>query len=187
LQEFCGERERAETTLRAFPLAVFTEGSVLDDHQEQMYTHIMPEALKESHPPVLPCTCANLRRAARAVSRLYNRELQSHGIEITQFTLMMALHHVDEISQGDLGEMLALDSTSLTRMLKLLKDHGWVQAKEGRDRRFRLFRLSKAGREKFQECLPHWKQAQEQLEAAMGQKKMRELSAALAEVARVTV
>jgi len=145
----------------------------------------MPETLKQSQPPVLPCACANLRRAARAVTKLYNRELLSHGVEITQFTLMMALHHVDEISQGELGEMLALDSTSLTRMLKLLKDHGWVRAKEGDDRRVRLFRLSRAGRKKVQECLPHWKQAQEQLRDAMGEKNMRELSAALAEVTRV--
>ena len=147
----------------------------------------MPEALKQNQLQVLHCACANLRRAARAVTRLYNRELLPHCMEATQFTLMMALHHVDEISQGDLGEMLALDSTSLTRMLKLLKEHGWVQAKEGRDRRFRLCRLTKSGREKFQECLPHWKHAQEQLGAAMGQKKMLELGAALAEVTRVLV
>lgn len=149
----------------------------------------MPEARKQNQLtlPTLPCACANLRRAARAVTRLYNRELLSDGIEITQFTLMMTVNHVGEISQGELGEILALDSTSLTRMLKLLKDHGWVQAKEGDDRRFRLFRLTKAGREKFQQCLPHWKHAEEQLRAALGEKTMRGLGAALAEVTRVSV
>ena len=149
----------------------------------------MPEALKQNQvtPPVLPCACANLRRAARAVTRLYNRELLSDGIEITQFTLMMTLSHVGEISQGELGEILALDSTSLTRMLKLLKDHGWVQAKEGHDRRFRLFRLTNAGQEKFQHCLPNWKHAEEQLRAVLGEKTMSELRAALAEVTRVSV
>ncbi|MGC1561734.1 MAG: MarR family transcriptional regulator, partial [Bradyrhizobium sp.] len=83
------------------------------------------------------------------MTRLYNRELLSDGIEITQFTLMMTLNHVGEVPQGELGEILALDSTSLTRMLKLLKHHGWVQVKQGDDRRFRLIRLTKAGREKF--------------------------------------
>ena len=149
----------------------------------------MAEALKQDRLTlsVLPCACANLRRAARAVTRLYNRELLSDGIEITQFTLMMALKHVGEISQGELGEILALDSTSLTRMLKLLKGHGWVQAKEGDDRRFRLFRLTKAGREKFQQCVPHWKHAQGQLRAALGERTMGELGAALVEVTRVSV
>ena len=149
----------------------------------------MAEALKQDRLTLsaLPCACANLRRAARAVTRLYNRELLSDGIEITQFTLMMALKQVGEISQGELGEILALDSTSLTRMLKLLKGHGWVQAKEGDDRRFRLFRLTKAGREKFQQCVPRWKHAQGQLRAALGEKTMGELGAALVEVTRVSV
>lgn len=149
----------------------------------------MTETLRQNRLtlPVLPCSCANLRRAARAVSRLYNRELLSDGIEITQFTLMMVLKHVGEVPQGELGEMLALDSTSLTRMLKLLKDHGWVQAKEGNDRRFRLFRLTKAGHEKFQQCVPHWKHAEEQLRAALGPRKMGELDTVLAEVTRVSV
>jgi DNA-binding MarR family transcriptional regulator len=137
--------------------------------------------------PLLPCACANLRRAARAVTRLYNRELLPDGIEITQFTLLMALNHVGEISQGELGEILALDSTSLTRMLKLLKEHGWVQAKEGDDRRVRLFRLTKAGKEKYQESLPHWKRAQEQLRTALGEKTMGQLGGVLAEVTRVSV
>jgi DNA-binding MarR family transcriptional regulator len=149
----------------------------------------MPEPGKQNAPtpPFLPCTCANLRRAARVVTKLYNRELLSDGIEITQFTLLMALNYVGEISQGELGELLALDSTSLTRMLKLLKHHGWVQSKQGNDRRIRLFRLTKAGREKFQQCLPHWKHAQEQLRAVLGEKTISELGSVLAEVTRASV
>jgi DNA-binding MarR family transcriptional regulator len=120
------------------------------------------------------------------VTRLYNRALQSDGIESTQFTLLMALDQVGEIAQGELGEILALDSTSLTRMLKLLKDHGWVQAKEGEDRRMRIFRLTKAGREKFQQSSRHWQQAQDQLRTALGAKSTGELSALLAKITRVS-
>ncbi len=136
--------------------------------------------------PLLPCTCANLRRAARAVTRLYNRELRSHGIEITQFTLLMALDQVGEIAQGELGEILALDSTSLTRMLKLLRDHGWVRAKQGGDRRMRIFSLTHAGREKFQQSLRHWNRAQNQLRTVLGVKTTGQLSGLLAEITRVS-
>src|SRR5256885_1880264 len=96
--------------------------------------------------PMLPCTCAKLRRAARAVTRLYNRQLRSGGMEITQFTILTALDRVREISQGKLGKLLALDSTTLTRMLALLRKRGWIEEKEGEDRRFRLIRLTSAGR-----------------------------------------
>jgi DNA-binding MarR family transcriptional regulator len=116
------------------------------------------------------------------VTRLYNRELQSNGLEITQFTLLMALDRTGEISQGKLGEILALDSTTLTRTLELLKKHGWVQAKEGDDRRMRIFRLTKAGKEKFQQSLRHWKRAQDHVEAALGEKTLGLLSGLLSEV-----
>ena len=135
--------------------------------------------------PLLPCTCANLRRAARAVTRLYNGELQRDGVEITQFTLLMALNQTGEIRQGELGKLLALDSTSLTRMLELLKKRGWVQAKEGEDRRFRIFSLTPAGRAKFQQALPHWKRAQDLIEKELGQETIARLSGSLMEVTRV--
>jgi DNA-binding MarR family transcriptional regulator len=132
--------------------------------------------------PQLPCACANLRRAARAVTRLYNGELLPHGIEVTQFTLLMALDLAGEISQGRLGKLLALDSTTLTRMLELLKRRGWIQEKQGEDRRFRMIRLTAAGRVKFQQSMPHWKRAQDRMQRAIGEATVGRLDELLAQV-----
>jgi DNA-binding MarR family transcriptional regulator len=131
---------------------------------------------------MLPCTCANLRRAARAVTRLYNHELRSEQIEVTQFTLLMALERAGEISQGKLGKLLALDSTTLTRMLELLTKRGWMQEKEGDDRRFRIILLTTAGRAKLRQSLPHWKRAQERMQRVLGEDTMVRLGGLLARV-----
>lgn len=136
--------------------------------------------------PVLPCTCANLRRAARAVTRLYNGELLPQGIEITQLTLLMALDRAGEISQGRLGKLLALDSTTLTRMLVLLKKRGWIQENEGEDRRFRMIRLTAAGRTKLQRSLPYWRRAQDRVHRTLGQETMGQLAGLLAQVTALT-
>lgn len=132
--------------------------------------------------PVLPCTCANLRRVARAVTRLYNQELRCGEIEITQFTILMALDRTGDISQGKLGKLLALDSTTLTRMLELLRKRGWIQEKEGDDRRFRIIRLNAAGRAKLQQSLPRWKRAQDRLQSVLGEQTMKQLAGLLAQV-----
>jgi len=137
--------------------------------------------------PLLPCTCANLRRAARAVTRLYNQELRADGIEITQFTLLMALSQTGAIAQGELGKVLALDSTSLTRMLDLVRRHGWVEWNEGDDRRMRIFRLTTAGRARFQQSLPHWQRAQDRVQRALGEKAMGQLTGSLMEVTRMSL
>jgi len=73
---------------------------------------------------------------------MYNQELRTTGLELTQFTLLMALSITGEITQGGLGKLLALDTTTLTRMLRLLTKRGWIGVKAGDDRRLRLLRLT---------------------------------------------
>lgn len=133
--------------------------------------------------PTLPCACANLRRAARSITRLYNHELRSEKIEVTQFTLLMALDWTGDISQGKLGRFLALDSTTLTRMLKPLNKQGWIQGQEGDDRRVRIIRLTTSGRAKLEHGLPHWKRAQARIEGTLGEPSMRKLELMLTQVA----
>jgi DNA-binding MarR family transcriptional regulator len=137
--------------------------------------------------PTLPCACANLRRAARAVTRMYNQELRTCGLELTQFTLLMALNLTGEPTQGELGKLLALDTTTLTRTLRLLMKSGWIVAKAGEDRRQRLLRLTASGRKKFQQSRPHWDRAQEHLQRQLGQSAWNQLRELLTEVTRVTV
>jgi DNA-binding MarR family transcriptional regulator len=136
--------------------------------------------------PVLPCACANLRRAARAVTRIYNRELRVSGLELTQFTLLMALNLTGETTQGHLGEVLALDTTSLTRMLRLLTKRGWIGVKAGDDRRQRLLRLTPSGRQKLQQSQPHWERAQRRLQRGLGEHSWTQLGGLLAEVTRAS-
>jgi DNA-binding MarR family transcriptional regulator len=151
-----------------------------------VYIHLMAGAKPNKTVRVLPCTCANLRRAARAVTRAYNQELKAVGIEITQFTLLMALDTTGEIPQGRLGRLLGLDSTTLTRMLDLLKKREWVQAKEGIDRRVRVFSMTRAGQEQFRQARPHWKRAQDSLEKALGAAAVDQLTGILAKVAVIS-
>jgi DNA-binding MarR family transcriptional regulator len=137
--------------------------------------------------PVLPCACANLRRTARAVTRMYNLELRATGLELTQFTLLMALNLTGETTQGDLGKLLALDTTSLTRMLRLLTKRGWIGARAGDDRRQRLLRLTSSGRQKLQQSQPHWERAQRRLQRSLGEATWSQMGGLLAEVTRASV
>jgi DNA-binding MarR family transcriptional regulator len=136
--------------------------------------------------PELPCACANLRRTARAVTRMYNQELRATGLELTQFTLLMALNLTGETTQGNLGKLLALDTTSLTRMLRFLTKRGWIGVKTGADRRQRLLRLTPSGRQKLEQSRPHWEQAQRRLQRGLGAQTWARMAGLLAEVTRAS-
>ena len=91
------------------------------------------------------------------------------GIKGTQFTLLQALTLAGSIKQGTLGELLGLDSTTLTRTLGLLKKKGWIESKPGEDRREVRVALTALGKRKYGKALPYWESAQKQLRKALGE------------------
>ena len=132
-----------------------------------------------TRPVALPCACANLRRAARAVTQLYEEELRGTGLRATQFTLLQALGTTGTITQGGLGELLLLDSTTLTRTLRPLVGRGWVRSVPGLDRRERHFQLTAAGRRELDRARPRWELAQQRLRKVLGDTGWERLQADL--------
>jgi DNA-binding MarR family transcriptional regulator len=116
----------------------------------------------------LPCACQNLRRLTRVVTRIYDQELRGAGLEVTQFGLLTALATVGEANQKRLSAGFAMDSTTLTRTLGLLRKQGWVRAKRGKDRRERLFSLTAAGDRQLAAAQPYWAQAERRLRNQLG-------------------
>jgi DNA-binding MarR family transcriptional regulator len=118
--------------------------------------------------PRLPCAGANLRRAARAVSQLYEEALSGSGLRATQFTLLQTLQTAGALSQGELGWLLCIDSTTLSRTLRPLIKNGWIGGRQGTDKRERVFSLTDAGREKLELVTPEWRRAQRRFSRAAG-------------------
>ena len=130
----------------------------------------------------LPCACATLRRASRAVTQLYDQELRRSGLRVTQFTLLQALELAGSLTQGRLGELLSLDSTTLSRTLRPLLGKGWVRSLPGEDRRERHFQLTPAGRRQLQYARPGWERAQQRLQKALGVRDWQGLQTVLVAV-----
>ncbi len=134
----------------------------------------------------LPCACANLRRAARIVTQFYDQELRPAGMRGTQFTLLQALALGGSMSQGALGNLLGLDSTTLTRTLRLLRKEGWIEAQRGEDRRQLRLGLTSSGQREYQRALPYWSSAQRKLRHALGENGWNQIADATLRAAALT-
>jgi DNA-binding MarR family transcriptional regulator len=98
------------------------------------------------------------------------------------------LTQAGEIPQRKLGEILAIDSTTLTRTLAIMGRRGWIASRSGKDRRERWLSLSKSGRTEFKRAHPHWERVQQELRQRLGNKRWNELLNLTNEVtAQVTV
>ena len=118
--------------------------------------------------PALECLCASFRRASRALSQHYDEAMRPLGVTPTQFTILQALSIAGTIHQGKLGEILAMDTTTLTRTLDIMARHGWVEKLQGSDRRERRLRLTQPGIDQFNRALPVWQKVQARLRRKLG-------------------
>jgi len=137
-------------------------------------------------PPVLACACANLRRAARAVTQLYDDALRDTGLRSTQFILLETLRLKSEMTQGQLGQVQVIDSTTLTRTLGGLRARGWIRSRPGEDRREKYWSLTPAGRKKARETLPAWEGVQARVRARFGSKRLATMFDDLAAIVAAT-
>lgn len=123
----------------------------------------------------LPCMCASLRRASRALTRFYEEALRSTGLHSSQFTILQVLSLGGETTQGVLAEILAMDSTTLTRTLSIMRRHGWIAERRGDDRRERWLRLTKPGEIQLKRALPLWEETQVRLRRQLGDQAWQNL------------
>jgi len=131
-----------------------------------------------------PCLCHALRRASRAVSRLYDEELRGVGLRTTQYSVLCLLRDMGEVRQRDLGEMTVHEETTLTRNLLPLVDAGWVSLRTGKDRREKWLKITRSGLAKLKEARPAWDRAQRRMRTGLSQRVWQNLLTVLPDVTR---
>ena len=117
------------------------------------------------------CTCFGLRKAARAVTQMYDQALKPSGLRATQLSLLIAAERAGPRPIGELAELMVMDRTTLTRNLKPLLDKGFLENIEGADRRRRPIGITPAGREAMAQALPYWREAQSRMAGSLGRSR----------------
>ena len=128
------------------------------------------------------CACYNLRKAARAVTRLYEDYLRPSGLKATQYTVLMAAHAKGPIALTKLAHMTVTERTTLTRNLNVLEKKGFLKITAGADRRERLIAITDDGRRVLTRAVPLWEEAQANIEKGLGRDRMEGFLADLLDV-----
>ncbi len=116
----------------------------------------------------LPCYCATLRQAARAVTVLYEEMLADSGLHATQYTVLQVLETAPSLTTTELAELIGIDQTTATRTLALIKKGGLAKDAIGDDRRQRRWSLTPQGQVLMRKLRPRWEAAQHAFEKRLG-------------------
>jgi DNA-binding MarR family transcriptional regulator len=115
------------------------------------------------------CTCGELRRAARAVTLLYDNAFKSSGLLSTQLHVLHVIYKSDSIRISHLAKELGLDRTTLTRNLDVLERQDFIKISSGKDSRTRIVTVTHKGRTTIAKAIPLWNDVQRKVKQQMGE------------------
>ena len=132
------------------------------------------------------CACFNVRKAARAITQLYDDVLRPSGLRVTQFSILAVTRRLGPVTVTRLAEETVTDRTTLTRNLKVLSQQRLVRIVPGEDRREREVSLTDRGRAALAQAYPMWKDVQAQVAQRLGRERFRRMLSELGETVALT-
>jgi DNA-binding MarR family transcriptional regulator len=130
------------------------------------------------------CACFGLRKATRAVSRLYDDCLRPVGLNITQYAMLRVIQ-AEAMSVSALGRAMVMDRTSITRALAPLERDGLIRTEPGSDKRARLVSLTRKGVKLLANARPFWDEAQKLLLDLVGEERWSAMHGLLQDTTRL--
>lgn len=114
------------------------------------------------------CVAMRVRKLNRAVSNIYDEELRGHGMTVGQLNILVAVAQVGEIAPRDIGSILLLDKSTLSRSLHLMMKNDWLEATFSEAGRKQRVALTRKGEETLAIVADAWVEAQRRSKDLIG-------------------
>jgi DNA-binding MarR family transcriptional regulator len=119
--------------------------------------------------PADPCICISTRKAANALTNLYDEALEKSGIKVTQYSLLKVIDRSSEITINELSKQTKLNRTTLTRNLAVLESDELIELiSDPEDLRKSIVRLTKSGEKALKKAQTSWEEVQKKAKKVLG-------------------
>jgi DNA-binding MarR family transcriptional regulator len=127
------------------------------------------------------CTNLKLRQLTRVMANHYDAVVGACGLKGTQYSLLSHVVKLGPLRPVDLAAVMKVSPSTLSRNLQPLMDGHWIERIPASDGRGHCVQATDAGRVKREEAKALWRQAQEQVNQALGLQGVANLHAMLDE------
>ena len=121
------------------------------------------------------CIADKLRLLNRVVTSLYDEALRSTGITTSQMNILVVVAKYGTATPGQTGEWLQMEKSTLSRNLDRLRRQGLINVTASGRGRAQELRLTARGDRSLKQGLPHWRRAQREARALLGEGGVKEL------------
>ena len=96
-----------------------------------------------------------MTRTQSRIREHLQRQVEAHGLTLTEFGVLEALLHKGPLTHGEIGDRVLLASSSMTYVIDKLEDRGLLRRRQSEeDRRVKLAELTPEGRAKIEGAFP---------------------------------
>ena len=115
------------------------------------------------------CLMGRARLLTRVLTGMYDDELRPFGLKATQLNLLVVVAQLGPVRRTEIGRMIHLDPSTLTRNLQVMLSNGWIEeVADDEDGRGLPLRATRRGKALLEEVSPAWKRAQQKAEKLLG-------------------
>ncbi|MGO9774057.1 MAG: MarR family winged helix-turn-helix transcriptional regulator [Roseiarcus sp.] len=115
------------------------------------------------------CLMGRARLVARVVTAIYDEELRPFGLKASQLNLLVVVAQLGPVRRTEIGRVLSLDASTLTRNLRVMLNNGWIEeAQDHSDGRGLPLRIAQSGAALLERMAPAWREAQRRAGALLG-------------------
>src|SRR5436189_5357955 len=91
------------------------------------------------------CIAVRLRLLNRVVTNFYDAALRPLGLKVSQLNILVVTAKLGLARPAQVCDILQLDASTLSRNVRPLQAHGWLEVVPGEDTRAQPFRLTPKG------------------------------------------
>jgi DNA-binding MarR family transcriptional regulator len=128
------------------------------------------------------CIAVRLRLLNRVVTSIYDDALRPLGLKVSQLNILIVTARLGLARPAQVCEILQLDVSTLSRNVKPLQTHGWLEVVPEKDARSQPFRLTPQGKRLIETAIPPWEKAQQQATELLGSEGIAQLDKAAKKV-----
>jgi DNA-binding MarR family transcriptional regulator len=123
------------------------------------------------------CAGWSSRLAARRITQFLDREMEGHGLSVTQLGLMAQIAAASDDTLGALAQRTGLEQSTLSRNLRRLEVEGLVEITVVEaDLRRRIVWLTETGARRLEAAIPIWRRAHAKLAKRLSPERARRLA-----------
>src|SRR6202790_2439033 len=114
------------------------------------------------------CIAVRLRLLTRVVTNVYDDALRPLGVKVSELNILIVTARLGLARPAQVCDILQLDASTLSRNVKPLQAHGWLEVVREEDARSQPFRLTAQGKRLIEKAVPAWEEAQRQATELLG-------------------